>query len=93
LKYPGPTLGALAIDSYRGSHDGYSYNYPNVVDAINHALKQCGADCTVVLTFQSTCAAFAADRDGVNGWGFASTKEQAQNTALSYCIHAQATRC
>jgi hypothetical protein len=81
-------FGALAIDSYRGSHHGYSYNYPNVADARAHALKQCGADCTVVLTFQNTCAAFAADQsqaNGASGWAYASTKEQAQNTALSYC--------
>lgn len=81
-------FGALAIDSYRGPHYGYSYNYPNVADARARALKNCGAGCTVVVTFQNTCAAFAADQsqsNGASGWAYASTKEQAQNTALGYC--------
>jgi hypothetical protein len=81
-------FGALAIDSYRGSQYGYSYNYPNLVDARARAVKECGANCTVVLTFQNTCAAFAADQseaNGANGWGYAPTKEGAQQYALSYC--------
>jgi Caspase domain/Domain of unknown function (DUF4189) len=81
-------FGALAIDGLRGSQYGYSYNYPNVDDARARAVKECGENCTVVLTFQNTCAAFAADQaeaNGASGWGYAPTKETAQNTALSYC--------
>jgi Caspase domain/Domain of unknown function (DUF4189) len=81
-------FGALAIDSNRGPHYGFSYNYANVVDARARAAKECGADCTVVLTFQNTCAAFAADQsrdNGATGWGHAPTKEEAQSAALNFC--------
>ena len=60
-------FGALAIDSYRGPHYGFSYNYNNIVDARARALKECGNNCTVVLTFQNTCAAFAADQSKDDG--------------------------
>jgi hypothetical protein len=81
-------FGALAIDSYRGPHYGFSYNYSDVAGARARALNECGADCTVVVTFQNTCAAFAVDgsqANGATGWGYAASKEQAQNTALSFC--------
>ncbi|MBO0759425.1 MAG: caspase family protein [Bradyrhizobiaceae bacterium] len=89
-------FGALALDSYRGSLYGYSYNYANVADARARALKECGAACTVVVTFQNTCAAFAADQshaNGATGWGYAPTKEQAQNTAISFCRKYGGTSC
>jgi hypothetical protein len=85
---PAFAFGALAIDSYRGPHYGFSYNYNNIVDARARALKECGNNCTVVVTFQNTCAAFAADQsqdNGATGWGYAPSKEEAQQTALKYC--------
>jgi Domain of unknown function (DUF4189)/Caspase domain len=80
-------FGALAIDGYRDPHCGFSYNYANVVDARARAIKECGANCTVVVTFQNTCAAFAADQsqaNGATGWGHAPTKEEAQSIALNF---------
>jgi hypothetical protein len=81
-------FGALAIDGLRGPSYGFSYNYSNVEDARARALKECGGNCTVVLTYQNTCAAFAADQsraDGATGWAWAPTKEEAQKSALGYC--------
>jgi hypothetical protein len=89
-------FGALAIDSYRGPSYGYSYNYPNVADARARALKECGGNCTVVLTYENTCAAFAADQsrpNGATGWAWAPTKEQAQSSALDYCKKYGGTSC
>jgi hypothetical protein len=93
---PASAFGALAIDSYRGPHYGYSYNYNNIADARARALKECGNNCTVVLTFKNTCAAFAADQtqdNGASGWGYATSKEEAQQTALKFCAQYGGKSC
>jgi len=96
----GPTdaqaFGALAVDANRGVRYGYSYNYSNVADAKARANKECGGDCTVVITFQNTCAAYAANQNrdnGAMGWGYATTKETAEKLALSYCRRYGGTSC
>jgi hypothetical protein len=89
-------FGALAVDTYRGPKYGYSYNYPDATGARARALKECGNDCTVVLTYENTCAAFAADQsrpNGATGWAWAPTKEQAQSSALDYCKKYGGTWC
>ena len=81
-------FGALAIDGYRGPHYGFSYNHPTAADARARAIKECGGNCTVVVTFQNTSAAIAADQsqaNGATGWAYAPTKEEAQQSALNYC--------
>jgi hypothetical protein len=89
-------FGALAVDANRGGRFGYSYNYSNVADARARASKECGANCTVVITFQNTCAAYAADQNSAGdavGWGWATTKETAEKTALNYCQKYGGTLC
>jgi Caspase domain/Domain of unknown function (DUF4189) len=89
-------FGALAVDANRGVRYGYSFNYANVADARARANKECGGDCTIVLTFQNTCAAYAADQsraNGATGWGRGETKETAQKVALSYCKRYGGTSC
>jgi len=88
--------GALAIDSFRGSKFGYAIDRPNADVAKSDALTQCGPGCTVVVTFENTCAAFAADQSkdsGSNGWGYGATKEQSQATALRYCAQYGGISC
>jgi hypothetical protein len=89
-------FGALAVDANRGGRFGYSYNYSNVADARARANKECGGNCTVVITFQNTCAAYAADQNSAGdavGWGYATTKETAERTALNYCQKYGGTLC
>lgn len=85
-------FGALAVGE---GGQGASWDYQEVGSARGGALKACGADCRVVITFKSTCAAFAVDqsKDGAIGWAYASTKEYAQNMALDFCRHSGGKAC
>jgi hypothetical protein len=88
--------GALAIDSFRGPKFGFSIDRPNSEVAKSDALAQCGPGCQVVVTFDNTCGAFAADQskdNGPNGWGYGPTKEQAQATALRFCAQYGGISC
>ena len=51
-------VGALAIDERRGDQYGWAVDYETVAAA----LRECGAGCSVVLTFAG-CGAYAADQD------------------------------
>ena len=53
--------GALAIDERQGDHYGWAVNYETAAEAHARALRECGAGCSVVLTF-ARCGAFAADQ-------------------------------
>jgi hypothetical protein len=88
--------GSLAIDSNQGSAYGYSYDYPTAQAADARALKECGAGCHIVKNFERGCGAYAADQapgGSAYGWGTASTKQEAQNIALSYCRQYGGTDC
>jgi Domain of unknown function (DUF4189) len=81
-------FGALAVDASQGTRQGASSDQPTVAAARERALAECGAGCTVVVTFQRFCAAFAADRaPGSPSWGRAggSTRAEAQDKAVDYC--------
>src|SRR5690349_21386252 len=89
-------FGALAIDSARGPKYGFAYNYPSAAAARAEALKKCGANCKVVVEFQNTCAAHAADQsrdNGPYGWAYAPVGENARNTALNFCRKYGGTSC
>ena len=54
-------VGSLAIDSKHGSHYGWSINQDDEDAADRAALEHCTGECHVVLHFEHTCAAYAAD--------------------------------
>ena len=53
-------VGALAVDERQGDQWGWAVDYETASAAQERALGECGADCSVVLTF-GRCAAYAAD--------------------------------
>ena len=80
--------GALAIDSNQGSQYGFSYNQSSMSAARSRALSECGGSCSVVKSFSSGCAAYAADQSSGStayGWGTGSSSSKAKSNALSYC--------
>ena len=89
-------VGALAIDERRGDQYGWAVDYETAAAAQAAALSECGAGCSVMLTFER-CAAYAADQDADStavGWAesFASAAA-AQQAALSECSSRGGTGC
>lgn len=81
-------FGALAVDSNRGPAFGYSFDQDSAEAARELALSNCGTDCTVVVTFENTCAAYAADQEkeaGAYGWGYGPTRGKAEWFAMKFC--------
>ena len=65
-----PPVGALAVDEHQGDQYGWAVDYETASAARSAALGECGAGCSVVLTF-ARCAAYAADQDANStavGW-------------------------
>ncbi len=90
------SAGALAIDSNQGSAYGFAYDYPSISDAQSRALSECGSGCSIVQTFSSGCAAYAADQASGStayGWGTGSSSGEAQNYAMSGCRSYGGTQC
>ena len=83
-----PVVGALAIDERRGDQYGWAVDYETAAAARAAALRECGAGCSVVLTF-ARCGAYAADQDGNStavGWAESfDSAAGARQTALSEC--------
>ena len=81
-------VGALAVDERQGDQWGWAVDYETAGAARSAALGECGAGCSVVLTF-ARCAAYAADQDPDStavGWAEAySSAEQARSAARSEC--------
>ena len=81
-------VGALAIDERRGDQYGWAVDYVTARAAQTAALGECGAGCSVVLTF-ARCAAYAADQDSDStavGWVESySSSAEAQQAALGEC--------
>ncbi len=89
-------VGAIAIDSNHGSRYGFSYDYPTRAQAEQRALNECGYGCQVVLDFDTGCGAYAADQasgSSVYGWGTSTSRDGAQNRALSECKAQGGSRC
>jgi len=88
--------GALAIDENQGDQWGFAYDHPSIDDAANRALSECGGNCSIVQTFSSGCAAYAADQSSgstVYGWGTADDAGSAQSIALQYCSSNGGSSC
>jgi len=80
--------GALAIDSNQGSRWGWAVSYPSMGAAEQHALRECGRGCGIVMRFPSGCGAYAADQAGgstVYGWATAGSAGAAQSRAMQEC--------
>ena len=81
-------VGALAIDERQGDQWGWAVDYETAASAQERALGECGADCSVVLTF-GRCAAYAADQDADStavGWAEAyASADAARQAALAEC--------
>ena len=83
-----PPVGALAIDERRGDQYGWAVDYETSTAARAAALRECGAGCSVVLTF-ARCGAYAADQDADStavGWAESfESAAGARQAALSEC--------
>ena len=89
-------VGALAIDERQGDQYGWAVDYETTAAAQARASRECGAGCSVVLTFDR-CAAYAADQD-VNstavGWAEShDSAASARRAALSECSSRGGSGC
>jgi len=88
--------GSLAIDTLQGEKYGFSFNHPSIDQGDQRAMRECGADCSVVLRFRAECGAYAADQaKGSNayGWGTGATSSVVQQRALSECRSKGGSSC
>lgn len=88
--------GSLAIDTLQGEKYGFSFNHPSMDQADQRAMRECGADCSVVMRFSGQCGAYAADQaKGSNayGWGTGSTSSNTQAQAMSECRARGGSSC
>lgn len=88
--------GSLAIDTLQGEKYGFSFNHPSVDQADQRSMRECGADCAVVLRFSGECGAYAADQSkGSNayGWGTGATSSNVQARAMSECRAKGGSNC
>jgi hypothetical protein len=87
----GGQWGALAIDANAGTRFGWSESYGSRDAASQRARSECnargGQNCSVVLSFQGGCAAYAASQSNGRtfGWGQQSSEAAAKSRALSEC--------
>lgn len=83
-----PRAGALAIDERQGDQYGWAVDYETPSAARAAALSECGAGCSVVLTF-NRCGAYAADQDADStavGWAESyDSAAGARQAALAEC--------
>ena len=83
-----PPVGALAVDERQGDQYGWAVDYETSATAQAAALSECGAGCSVVLTF-NRCGAYAADQDaGSTAVGWAESYDSgagARQAALAEC--------
>ncbi len=81
-------VGALAVDERRGDRWGWAVDYETASAAREAALRECGAGCSVVLTF-GRCGAYAADQAvGSTAVGWAESYASgagAREAALAEC--------
>ena len=81
-------VGALAIDERQGDQYGWAVDYETPGSAQAAASRECGAGCSVILTFER-CAAYAADQDAGStavGWAESySSSAAARQAALGEC--------
>ena len=91
-----PRVGALAIDEGQGDQYGWTVDHQTAAAAREAALGECGAGCSVVLTFDR-CGAYAADQDNAAtafGWGESyASADGARQRALAECRSRGGSGC
>ena len=91
-----PPVGALAIDQRQGDQWGWAVDYGTAAAAREAALRECGAACAVVLTFDR-CGAYAADQENAAtafGWGESyASADGARQRALAECRSRGGSGC
>jgi hypothetical protein len=88
--------GSLAIDTLQGEKYGFSFNHPSIDQADARAMRECGADCSVVMRFRAECAAYAADQargSNAYGWATGATSSAVQQRANSECRAKGGSSC
>jgi len=77
--------GAIAFSQDSGSV-GYSYDYPTQSAAEQRAMRECAdSDCMVVVWFRNACGALAIGDGNGYGTGWAVSRADAEQIALSNC--------
>jgi Domain of unknown function (DUF4189) len=80
-------VGALTRNP-RNNDSAVVVNKTTKDNAVHDALLACGSDCEIVITFQNSCVAYAADhRENSTKYGFgqASDSDRAGEIALTRC--------
>ena len=89
-------VGALAVDERQGDQWGWAVDYETASAARAAALRECGAGCSVVLTF-ARCGAYAADQDSrstVVGWAESyASADGARQRSLAECRSRGGSGC
>jgi hypothetical protein len=88
--------GALAIDSNQGNQYGWAVDFPNMGQAEQRALRECGSGCRIVMRVNAGCGAYATDQQRgstIYGWGTDSSGGAAQNRALAECRNRGGSAC
>ncbi len=89
-------VGALAVDARQGDQYGWAVDHETAATARAAALSECGAGCSVVLTF-NRCGAYAADQDaGSTAVGWAESYDSAdgaRQAALAECASRGGAGC
>jgi serine/threonine-protein kinase len=75
---------AIAYSQDSGAY-GYSNNYDSRDGAEASAMRECGRDCSVVLWFRNACGALATGEDNGYGTGWAMSRGEAEDVAMSNC--------
>ena len=84
--------GAIAFSQSTGNY-GFSYDYDSRASAEARAREKCGDhNCTVVLWFVNACGALATGDGNAYGTGWASSRREAENIAMSNC-RGEASGC
>ena len=82
---------AIAFSQDTGA-EGYSNDYDSRGGAEQRAQQECGAGCEVVLWFRNACGALAVGSDNGYGTGWAASRGEAENIAMSNC-NQNSTNC
>ncbi|TCL01611.1 uncharacterized protein DUF4189 [Shimia isoporae] len=64
---------------------GYSHSQYSEREARNVVQSECGGNCDVVQTFYNTCGALSEGSEGNWGFGWANTRDAAEETSIGYC--------
>ncbi len=76
--------GAIAFSQDSGNV-GYAYDYGTRAAAEERAVEECGSGCQVVVWFRNACGALATGDDNGYGSGWATSRQAAEEIALSGC--------